>query len=177
MPFSCCLNHTDSICVLILLEWWKHQKPQTVKPFWIIYHKLVGVFTSLRTEVSEHVVCFLISILKHACANSPSSVCSACTQLSLMHLLCLSQAKTLCSRQNDSCKGSTAWINDVKKQNKVNKVVKHERNGFNHASGSESDSPHPCREGNERVFLCGWIWIDSRYSQSWSSLYLPVIEA
>lgn len=28
-----------------------------------------------------------------------------------------------------------------------------------------------------RVCLFGWIWMDSRYSQSWPSLYLPLIEA
>lgn len=37
--------------------------------------------------------------------------------------------------------------------------------------------PHPRREGNERVFLFGWIWMSSRYSQSWSLLYLPVTKA
>ena len=47
----------------------------------------------------------------------------------------------------------------------------------NHASGSECCSPHPCRDGNERVFLLGWIWSSSRYPQSWSSLHLPAIEA
>ena len=36
---------------------------------------------------------------------------------------------------------------------KSTKSVKHERNGFNRASGSERRSPHPCRESNERVFF------------------------
>lgn len=100
----------------------------------------------------------------------PISIRSACTQLSLVDLLCFSQTETLCYSLNKSCKGATTWLNDAKKQNKVNKVGEKWKRGINHGGGSTSLQ----RTEWERIFLwmdrdrlqffhraaprCVWLW-------------------